>query len=451
MNESENTKELVLEMLADRRYADLKRRIDSMNPADIAVLLTEIPEEKVLPLFRLLAKELAAETFSEMDADMQEMLVRTFTDKELKEVLEEMYVDDTVDMIEEMPANLINRVLKQSDPNTRKEINELLKYPEDSAGSIMTTEYMYLKEDMIVKDAFARIREVGEDKEDIYTCYVINETKKLIGLVTVRDLLLNSTHTRVGDLMEKNVIYVNTLDDKESVAKMFDKYNFRTLPVVDTESRLVGIVTVDDAIDVLQDENTEDFEKMAAMTPSEDTYFKTSVFVHAKNRIVWLLVLMLSSTVTGMIITHYENAFASVPLLVAFIPMLMDTGGNCGSQASTLIIRGLALDEISTKDFFKAVWIESRVSVLVATVLAPVNALRIYLQYKNAGLSIVIALTLVCVIFIAKMLGCALPMLAKRLKLDPALMASPLITTIVDACSVLIYFNIAMRVLNLSV
>lgn len=442
-------KDRIMQLFAERRFAKLKELLEDMNSTDRALLLSELPEEKVLAVFRLLAKEAAAETFSEMDGDMQEMLITGFSDRELREVLEEMFVDDTVDLIEEMPANVVGRILKHSDPETRKEINELLQYPEDSAGSIMTTEYMALKEDMTVAQAFARIRMEGEDKEDIYTCYVATETKKLIGVVSVRTLLLSRMEERIGSLMETNFISVNTMDDKELVAKQFDKYNFLTFPVVDQEGRLVGIITVDDAIDVLQEENTEDFEKMAALSPSEDTYFKTSVWTHARHRITWLLVLMLSSIMTGTIITKYEAAFASVPLLVAFIPMLMDTGGNCGSQTSTLVIRGLALDEIHMRDFFRVLFKESRVALLVGVILALVNGARIWLTYHDLGIAVVIGVTLVGTVMMSKLFGCILPMLAKRLKLDPALMAAPLITTIVDTCSVLLYFNIAMRVLKL--
>lgn len=450
MEEIMEITEKVISLIAERKFADLKRLLEDMNAADLALLLAELPAEDVQKVFRLLTKETAADTFAEMDGDMQELLITGFSDKELREVLSEMYVDDTVDLIEEMPSNIVNRILKHSDPDTRRDINELLKYPEDSAGSIMTTEYMSLKEDMTVAEAFSRIREIGADKEDIYTCYVITETRKLIGLISVRTLLLSDREALVGDLMETNVISLNTLDDKELAARQFDKYGFLTFPVVDQEERLVGIITVDDAIDVLQEENTEDFEKMAALSPSEDTYFKTSVWGHAKHRIAWLLVLMLSSIVTGTIITRYEDAFSAVPLLVAFIPMLMDTGGNCGSQTSTLVIRGLALDEIHLRDFFKVIWKESRVALLVGTVLAIVNGGRIWITYGDLSMAVVIGITLIGTVLLSKLLGCILPMVAKKLHLDPALMAAPLITTIVDTCSVLLYFNVAMRIMHLS-
>ena len=448
-------KEKIVELLETRSFAELKRLLHERNTTDLAYLLEELPEEKVLPVFRLLTKEAAAEAFSEMDKDRQELLIGGFSDKELREVLAEMYVDDTVDMIEEMPANVVSRILRHSDPQTRQEINELLQYPEDSAGSIMTTEYMSLKEDMTVKEAFERIRRIGADKEDIYTCYVITETRKLIGLVTVRELLLSGGTERIGDLMETNILYVNTLDDQELVAKQFDKYNFRTFPVVDQERRLVGIITVDDAMDVLQDETTEDFEKMAAMIPNEETYFKTGVFTHARNRIIWLLVLMLSSTFTGAIIEKYQNAFAAIPILVAFIPMIMDTGGNCGSQSSTLIIRGLALDEIKISDILKVIWKELRVAIVVGVTLAAVTAVRIYFQYGRnyqgqiIQLSIVVGVTLILTSLIAKLVGGILPIVAKKFKLDPAIMAAPLITTIVDMCAMLVFFKCAVIVMGL--
>ena len=384
-----------------------------------------------------------------MEPDLQEKLINSLTDKELKNVLDELFMDDTVDLIEEMPSNVVKRILKSVSKEDRKTINELLKYPDDCAGSIMTTEFIDLKVNMTVDKAFEKIRKIGLDKETIYTCYVLDVRREVIGIITVKDLLLSDRDVLIKDIMETNVITVNTLDDKEEVVKQFDKYDVMALPVVDKENRLVGIITVDDAIDVLQEETTEDFELMAAMTPTEDSYFKTSVFSHAKNRILWLLILMLSSAITGAIITHYENAFAAIPVLVSFIPMIMGTGGNCGSQSSTLIIRGMAIDEISLKDFGKAIWKELRVSLLVGIVLAVVNGIRIMIQYNDFMLSIVLGLTLITTVVLAKLLGCILPMLAKKLKLDPAIMASPLITTIVDTCSILIYFAIAVNIMNI--
>ena len=450
MNEEINEiKEKVIELLEEKKYTSLQEYIDKLNSQDISGLFDDLTNEDMAILFRLLSKDEAAETFSYMDTDIQEKLINLLTDKELKLVIDELFMDDTVDLIEEMPSNVVKRILKTVSKEDRKTINELLKYPDDSAGSIMTTEFIDLKVNMTVEDAFEKIRKIGIDKETIYTCYVLDTRRKIKGLVTVKDLLLSDKNIQIKDIMETNVITVFTLDDQEEVAKKFDKYDFMALPVVDKEERLVGIITVDDAIDVIQEENTEDFEIMAAMTPTEDTYFKTSVFKHAKNRILWLLILMLSSTITGLIITHYENAFAAIPVLVSFIPMIMGTGGNCGSQSSTLIIRGMAVDEIKLKDFFRAIWKEFRVALLVGIALAICNGVRIVLQYKDIRLAIVLGSTLVGTVLLAKLLGCILPMLAKKLKLDPAIMAAPLITTIVDTCSILIYFAIAVNVMKL--
>ncbi len=447
MEEKKVSTEKVLELLQSRKFFDLRNTLKDLNPIDIANLFSDIPEDKLLMLFRILPKDDAAEIFTEMDTDDQELLIKGFTDKELKDVIEEMYIDDAVDMIEEMPANVVSRILRHADPETRKQINEILKYPDDSAGSIMTTEYMSLKEDMSIQDAFDRIRKTGDEKEDIYTCYVINANRKLQGIVTVRDMLLSSNERTIGELMETNIISANTTDDQEAVAKTLAKYDLTAIPIVDNDKRLVGIVTVDDAIDVIQEEATEDFEKMAAVVPHEKSYFDTSVLQHYKNRIPWLFVLMFSSMMTGIIIEHYEEAFKTLPLLVALMPMLMDTGGNSGSQASTLIIRGMAVDEIHLNEYFKAVWKEFRVSLLVGASLAIVNGIRIYITYKNLKLSIVIAITLVFCVMVAKLLGCSLPMLAKRLHLDPAIMASPLLTTLVDVSSVWIYFQIATMIM----
>ncbi len=450
MNEEINEiKEKVIELLEEKKYTSLQEYIDKLNSQDISGLFDDLTNEDMAILFRLLSKDEAAETFSYMDTDIQEKLINLLTDKELKLVIDELFMDDTVDLIEEMPSNVVKRILKTVSKEDRKTINELLKYPDDSAGSIMTTEFIDLKVNMTVEEAFEKIRKIGIDKETIYTCYVLDTRRKIKGLVTVKDLLLSDKNIQIKDIMETNVITVFTLDDQEEVAKKFDKYDFMALPVVDKEERLVGIITVDDAIDVIQEENTEDFEIMAAMTPTEDTYFKTSVFKHAKNRILWLLILMLSSTITGLIITHYENAFAAIPVLVSFIPMIMGTGGNCGSQSSTLIIRGMAVDEIKLKDFFRAIWKEFRVALLVGIALAICNGVRIVLQYKDIRLAIVLGSTLVGTVLLAKLLGCILPMLAKKLKLDPAIMAAPLITTIVDTCSILIYFAIAVNVMKL--
>ena len=441
--------EKILDFIENKKFNDLRKYLENVNSADFPSMFEELEEEQVLLVYRLLSKEQAAEVFAELDSDVQESLINAFTDKELKNVVDELFMDDTVDLIEEMPANVVKRILKNINKTDRKIINELLNYPEDSAGSIMTTEFIDLKENMTVEEAFAKIKKIGLQKETVYNCYVLSLDRKIKGWIDIKELLVAERDEQLKEIMDTNVITVSTIEDKEEVAKMFDKYNMVALPVVDTEERLVGIVTIDDAIDVLQDETAEDFEIMAAMTPNEDTYFKTGVFTHAKNRILWLLVLMLSSMVTGSIISHYEEAFSALPILVSFIPMLMGTGGNCGSQSSTLIIRGLAMDEIRLKDFFKAIWKEIRVAMLVGIILAMANGIRIWVQYQNFQLGLVVALTLIGVVLLAKSLGCILPMLAKKLKLDPAIMASPLITTIVDTCSILIYFAIAVSIMNI--
>ena len=442
--------EEVKELLKEKKYNELKEKLKEMKSADISMILDELDDkESVVKVFRILSKEKAGVTFSYMESDMREKLIQDLTDTELKNVLDELFMDDTVDLIEEMPSNVVTRILKSVSKEDRKIINELLKYPEDSAGSIMTTEFIDLKENMTVEQALDRIRKQGIDSETIYTCYVLDEKRILLGIINIKDILLANKDTQIHDLMETSIISVTTTEDQEEVAKKFDKYDFYALPVVDNEKRLVGIITVDDAINVLQDEVSEDFELMAAMKPNEDNYFETSVFKHAKNRIVWLLVLMLSAIFTGVIITKYEDAFAVVPLLVAFIPMIMDTGGNCGSQSSTLIIRGLATDEIELKDVFRVLWKEIRVAIIVGLVLSLVNGFRIFIQYKDLKMSITIGLTLIGTVILAKCLGCLLPILAKKLKLDPAIMAAPIITTLVDTCSLLIYFQIATVVMGI--
>lgn len=447
--------EQIQELVKSRRIAQLRELLESVNSADFPSLFEELDDEDMVVIFRLLPKDKASDVFVELDPDLQEKLINNFTDKELKVVVNDLFMDDTVDLIEEMPSSVVKRILKNIKASDRKIINELLKFPEDSAGSIMTTEMVELKENMTVDKAFQIIKDTGIDKETIYICYVVDNSRKLIGTVAIKDLLISERDVLIKDILEDNVISVLTTEDQETVAKMFDKYNFMAMPVVDTENRLVGIVTIDDAIDVMQDENTEDFEKMAAMTPTEDTYFKTSVFKHAKNRIVWLLFLMLSSTFTGLLLEKFQAAIAAVPLLVAFIPTIMDTGGNCGSQSSTLIIRGLALDEIKLTDLFKAIWKEIRVSFMIGLVLAIVTGLRIFLQYdgihndQSIKIAFIVGVTLMATAMIAEIMGCVLPMLAKRLKLDPAIMASPLITTVVDLCSMLVFFSIATAVMGL--
>ena len=441
--------EKIIELLSQNNYKELKALLRESNEADVAECLNELEKEDLAIVFRLLNKDEAADIFARMVDGSQEMLVELMSDSELASIISKLYVDDAADLIEELPANLVTKVLKNTSATKRKTINEILKYPEDSAGSIMTTEYVDLHKNDTVKDAFDRIRKIGLKKETVYTCYVIDSDRHLLGVTTVKDLLMEDYETKLVDVMEENVITVSTTEDKEEVSKMFDKYDFLALPVIDSENRLVGIVTIDDAFDVMSEESEEDFEKMAAMAPSEDVYLKEPIFRQYKNRIVWLLILMLSSIVTGKIITNYESAFASVPLLVSFIPMIMDTGGNCGSQASTMIIRALATDEIETRDVFQAWWKEIRIALLVGVTLGIVNGARIALQYHDLSLALVIAITLMFTACIAKSLGCLLPIGAKALKLDPAYMASPMITTIVDACSLAIYFNIALVLMNI--
>ena len=441
--------EEIKDLIQNKQFTKLKKELKEMKSADVSMILDELDKEQAVIVFRLLSKEKAGMAFAYMETDMREKLIKDLTDAELKNVLDELFMDDTVDLIEEMPSNVVTRILKNVDKNDRKIINELLKYPDDSAGSIMTTEFIDLKEDMTIEQALDRIRQIGTDSETIYTCYVLDKDRKLQGIISIKEILLAIEESLITDNMETNIISVNTLEDKEEVAKKFDKYDLYALPVVDKENRLVGIVTVDDAINVLQDEVEEDFEKMAAMAPTEESYFGTSVFKHAKNRIVWLLVLMLSSAITGTIITNYENAFAAVPLLVAFIPMLMDTGGNCGSQSSTLIIRGLATDELEVKDVFKILWKEVRIAIIVGATLSVINGLRIFAQYKNLQLACTVGLSITVTVILSKSIGCLLPLLAKKLKLDPAIMAAPLITTIVDILSVLVYFNIATVIMGI--
>ena len=441
--------EEIVELIKNRKFSELKAKLSEMKSADISSILDESTKEDAVIIFRLLSKEKAGMTFSYMESDMREKLISDLTDKELKGILDELFMDDTVDLIEEMPSNVVKKILKAVNKEDRKTINELLKYPEDSAGSIMTTEFVDLKENMTIEQALDRIRKLAVNSETIYTCYVLNQNRILQGIVSIKEILLAKENCLISDLMETNIISVNTLEDQEEVAKKFDKYDLYALPVVDNENRLVGIVTVDDAINVLQDEVEEDFEKMAAMQPTEDGYFETSVWKHAKNRIVWLLFLMLSSIITGAIITNYENAFATIPILVAFIPMIMDTGGNCGSQSSTLIIRGLATDELEPKDALKILWKEVRVALVVGVILTLVNGLRIFVQYKNLQLAVTVGLSICVTVILSKSIGCLLPLIAKKLKLDPAIMAAPLITTIVDVLSILVYFQIATAIMRL--
>ena len=442
--------ETVMELLQGRHFAELRELLRDANTIDVAQLLGEVPDDKLLLLYRLLPKEDAADVFSEMEHEEQEMLIRAFNDREIREVLEEMYIDDAVDMIEEMPAVVVNKILRHADPETRKEINELLQYPEDSAGSVMTTEYMSLKNDMTVADAFERIRRTADEKEDIYTCYVVSPSRKLQGIVSLKDMFLVSKETLIGDIMETNIISANTLDDQEQVAKDMAKYNLTTIPIVDKEQRLVGIVTVDDAIDVIQEENTEDIEMMAAITPTDKPYISTGFFETYKKRIPWLLLLMISATFTGAIITKYESALGKYVILTAYIPMLMDTGGNAGSQASVSIIRGLSLDEIEFKDIFRIQGKELLVALLCGTTLAIANFVKLLVFDKVAVvIALVVCSTLLLTVAVAKFVGCSLPILAKRIGFDPAVMASPFITTIVDAISLIIYFQLASHILHM--
>ena len=441
-------KDIFIKLLAQREFKAVRSILDVMNEVDIASLLSTLSDKELALAFRLIPKDKAAEVFSNMDTSMQTYLVAMFTEKELKELLDDLYMDDTVDMLEELPANLVKRILATVSASDRSMINQLLNYPEDSAGSIMTTEYVDLREEMTVGQAMAHIKKTGIHKETIYTCY-ITERRKLVGIVSAKDLMTTDDEVPIKDLMETEIISVHTHADQEQVAQLFTKYDLLALPVIDQDGRMVGIVTFDDAMDVMVDEATEDITKMAAINPSEKTYFETSVFQHAKNRIPWLLILMFTSIITGTIITRYENAFAAIPLLVSFIPMLMDTGGNCGSQSATLIIRGIALDEIRFTDLFKVMFKEFRISLIVGAFLAVANGVRIFIQYHNPGLAVVIACSLMGTVIMAKLVGCILPLLAKKVNLDPAIMASPLITTLVDTFSILIYFNIATVLFHL--
>ena len=437
-----------IELLEKRDFKTLKNTLEIMNAVDIALLLSNLEDKERAFAFRLIHKYKAADVFSNMSNPIQSYLVKIFTEKELRELLDNLYMDDTVDLLEELPANLVTRILHTVSSDKRDLINQLLKFPENSAGSIMTTEYVSLKKTMTIKETMKHIKEVGIHKETIYTCYVL-ENRRLIGIVSAKDLMTLDDNTFIQDIMETEIISVGTHTDQEETARLFSKYDLLALPVVDLDNRMVGIITVDDAMDVMVDEATEDISIMGAVNPSEKTYFETSVFSHAKNRFLWLLILMLSSTITGTIITQYENAFAAIPLLVSFIPMLMDTGGNCGSQSSTLIIRGLALDEIRFKDIFRVIFKEFRVALLVSLGLALANGLRIFIMYKDLKLAVVIGLSLICTVILSKIIGCILPLFAKKINLDPAIMAAPLITTLVDTCSIIIYFTIATHIFQL--
>ena len=446
----------LIQMLEEKKYTTLRDILVTMNPSDIAEIFVDLEERQIPLLFRLLPKEVAADTFVEMEPDAQEVLIQGFSDNELKEVVDELFVDDAADIVEEMPANVVKRILKQADPEMRRSINQILRYPDNSAGSMMTTEYVSLRPNMTVEEAILRIRRQGVDKETIYTCYVTKD-RTLLGIISVKDLLLaEDDETKVGDIMLTNIISVTTLTDQEEVAKMFDKYDFLALPVVDNENRMVGIVTVDDAMDVLKEEATEDMEIMGGMLPSEKTYLKSSAFELFKNRIPWLMLLMVSATFTGLIITSFEGALAAQVALTAFIPMLMGTGGNSGSQSSVTVIRALSLDELDFSDVFRVLWKELRTALLCGVALAVVCFAKIWLVdrllFGNPDITpmvdLVVCLALCVTVIVAKVVGCLLPIGAKAIHLDPAVMASPFISTIVDALSLLVYFLFAKSLLG---
>ncbi len=441
-------KENFIQLLSSKEYKKAQSVLTQNNAIDNAKLLESLDPKDCAFAFRLIPKDEASKVFSCMSSSMQAHLVDLFTQSELKEVIDSLYMDDTVDLLEDLPANLIKRILASVDPQKRNIINKLCKYPEDSAGSIMTIEYVSLRKEMTVQEALDHIKATGIHKETIYTCYVL-ENKKLLGIVSAKSLITSNRDTKIEMLMNKNIISVQTHTDQEEVAKLFRKYDLIAMPVLDSENCFVGIVTFDDVMDVMIDETNEDISKMAAIEPNEKGYFETTVWQHAKHRIMWLLILMFSATITGSIITRYENAFQAVPLLVSFIPMLMDTGGNCGSQSSTLIIRGLALGDIKFKDLFRVIFKEFRISLIVGAILAVANGLRIFIQYQNPQIAIVVALSLAVVVILSKFIGCVLPLFANKVGLDPAIMASPLITTIVDTCSILVYFNIAVHIFNI--
>lgn len=455
--------EMVRQAVEQRDFKTVKEAFSHLEEADIADLMQgfhdnqEVDAKDISLMFRLLPKDTAAEVFTYMESDMKELLINRFTDTELEDIVDNLFIDDTVDLIEEMPANVVQRILAASDPQSRRMINMILKYPEDSAGSIMTTEFVYMKRERTVKETLDKIRSLGMVKETVYTIYVTEADRRLVGVLSILDLLTAEDEDIIGDIMDENVITALTTDDQENVAAQFAKYDFVALPVVDNENRIVGIVTFDDAMDVVEEEATEDMAHMAATLPSEESYFKTSVIAHARNRIVWLLVLMLSSTISSIIIGHYEAAFATIPLLVASIPTLTGTGGNCGTQTSTMVIRGMSLGEIELKDFFRVMFKELRISLIVGVILAAVNFVRICIQYSGdtsvdqVKLGICVSLAIFAAVVMSKLIGCILPMAAKAVKIDPALMAAPFISTIVDASTTLVFFNIALLVFDIKI
>lgn len=442
------TKTRITELLEQKRYNYLYEQLNEMNAVDIAEIMDELPSESSVRVFRLLSKDLAAEVFANLPSDKQEFLIGCLSDAELERVTADMFIDDTVELLSEMPATIVKRILRVADPADRRIINELLNYPENSAGSIMTTEFMDLREHMTVEEAIEKIRREGIDKETIYNCYILDSGRVLKGVITVKDLLLAPLGTVVGDIMETAIISVHTLSDKESAVMKMKKYGLMTLPVVDSENRLVGIITIDDAVDIIVSESDEDISLLSAVSPSEEPYLKTSVRRHALNRIPWLILLMFTSIVTGLIIAKYEEAFTALPLLVSFLPMLMDTGGNSGAQSSALVIRGLATGDLTVRDYLKVLWKEFRISILCSIALAVVNGIRILVQFGDIRIALIVSATLSCTVVAAKIIGCSLPMLAKRLRLDPALISSPFITTLVDTFAVFLYFNIAIAVMG---
>lgn len=442
------TIEHLCHLLEERQYKELKEQLEAIHPVDIAELMEELKDSQIAIVFRILPKDMAGETFAHMESDTCEMLLNILNAEEIKDVMEELYLDDAVDIMEELPANVVDKLLDATDEDTRARINELLNYPEDSAGSIMTVEYISLRKNMTVAEAIEKIRAIGIMKETIYTCYV-TERRKLIGYVDVKDLLSSGDQRIIEDIMDTNILNVHTHDDQEEVVLKIKKYGLVAIPVVDNTFCMVGIVTVDDAMLVLQEENTEDIARMAAINPSEEDYFETNVFEHSKSRIVWLLVLMLTSTITGIWIDQKQAAFENMVLVVSFMPMIMGTGGNSGSQSAALMVRGLSINEIEFEDIFKIIWKEIRVAFLVSLVLGIANGIRIYFMYNhNFAMALTVGVTLLFTIVLAKFVGCTLPLIAKKLKMDPALMAGPLITTIVDAGSMLIYFTIVTIVFN---
>ena len=440
----------LFQFVEEHKYRLLRSRLAEMNEADIAEFMEELDRNQGMLIFRMLPKDQAADVFAFLEPDVQEHIINSINDAEVSKIVEDLFVDDAVDMLEELPATVVKRVMRAATPETRKLINQFLQYPENSAGSIMTAEYIGLKKYMNVEQAFAYIRAHGVDKETIYTCFVTDGQRRLEGVVTIKDLLMNPYETKIQDIMDENIIKTVTTEDQEEVVELFNKYDLICLPVVDHEDRLVGIVTVDDIVDVMEEEATEDIEKMAAMLPSDKPYLKTGIFELAKNRIVWLTVLMLSSMITGSILTYYEAAFAALPLLVSFVPMLTGTGGNAGSQSSTTIIRAMTMGDVKPMDILKVIWKEIRVAVVVGIILAGLNFVRLMLQYPGETLvCVTVVVSLMLTIILAKTIGCTLPILAQLLHLDPAIMAAPLISTIVDACSLIVYFQIACHLLSI--